>query len=452
MGVKSTIGRRIESWDTAGRPVSPNAGRHGYNTELARFETWDSNESDWVAAGANISRPFLKTGQTDATNADSILPSDNILHPAKTNLGANEATQPFESQYAQKFYGNTKVTGKMLHTEYAIDNITTVSIAINPTTGSDILDDTAYPSATFQTLTKAFDWIEKCKASRFNISVSGTSSGTPSVLGTARSMHNKVLIFASGHYAFNATMTCINCHVQFNTGDLYLNIASSISVINCCLYLSNGTLTNNAGASSNAVINLINRSELLIKASWTCTFTQNNQNLLGLGSSTSFKAVLLAIGTVQFITTGVTGCNFVQTSTNLNPCVLSMPANGAIGLLVNGISLQNITIERAFEGFSLGGFSNNDYGKNLALYNLKAIYTPNQQSFENRAAAFAGLLINGEHYVDNLGYQKVMTSNPNDVKSWTSAGRPASPYLGMDGFNTTDSVREYWDGTNWIQY
>lgn len=452
MGVKSTIGRRIESWDTAGRPVSPNAGRHGYNTELARFETWDSNESDWVAAGANISRPFLKTGQTDATNADSILPSDNILHPAKTNLGANEATQPFESQYAQKFYGNTKVTGKMLHTEYAIDNITTVSIAINPTTGSDILDDTAYPSATFQTLTKALDWIEKCKASRFNISVTGTSSGTPAALSTGRSIHNKVLIFYSGHYAFNATMTCFNCHVQFVTCDLYLNVISSITVVNSCLYFSNGSVTGNGVTASNGLINLVNRSELVLRAAWTCTFTQNNQTLLQVGAGSSFKVQMVANGTLTFVTSALTGCTFVQSGAT-NPALLAIPANGAITLVLNGMSLGNIIIERAFEGFSLGGFNvTNDYGKNLALYNLKAIYTPNQQSFENRAAAFAGSLINGEHYVDNLGYQKVMTSNPNDVKSWTTAGRPVDPYLGMDGFNSTDNVREYWDGTNWIQY
>lgn len=37
-------------------------------------------------------------------------------------------------------------------------------------------------------------------------------------------------------------------------------------------------------------------------------------------------------------------------------------------------------------------------------------------------------------------------------KEWTTVGRPSTPFNGMDGFNTTDSVREYWDGTNWIQY
>jgi len=88
----------------------------------------------------------------------------------------------------------------------------------------------------------------------------------------------------------------------------------------------------------------------------------------------------------------------------------------------------------------------------IELTGAKTISTPNQQSFENRAAAFAGSLINGEHYVDNLGYQKVMTSNPNDVKSWTTAGRPVDPYLGMDGFNSTDIVREYFNGSIWIQY
>jgi len=50
----------------------------------------------------------------------------------------------------------------------------------------------------------------------------------------------------------------------------------------------------------------------------------------------------------------------------------------------------------------------------------------------------------------NLYAFSIISKIPQDV--WTTATRPGTPDLGQDGFNTTDSVREYWDGTNWIQY
>lgn len=53
MGVKSTIGRRTETWTTGTRPASPNVGRHGYNTTLAQFEFW--NGSAWTALAGPLS-------------------------------------------------------------------------------------------------------------------------------------------------------------------------------------------------------------------------------------------------------------------------------------------------------------------------------------------------------------------------------------------------------------
>jgi len=35
---------------------------------------------------------------------------------------------------------------------------------------------------------------------------------------------------------------------------------------------------------------------------------------------------------------------------------------------------------------------------------------------------------------------------------WTTATRPTSPAIGQEGYNTTDNVREYWNGVIWIQY
>ena len=35
--------------------------------------------------------------------------------------------------------------------------------------------------------------------------------------------------------------------------------------------------------------------------------------------------------------------------------------------------------------------------------------------------------------------------------SWTTSGRPISPYNGLMGYNTTLSTPEYWDGISWVQ-
>jgi hypothetical protein len=46
----------------------------------------------------------------------------------------------------------------------------------------------------------------------------------------------------------------------------------------------------------------------------------------------------------------------------------------------------------------------------------------------------------------------VLPGGDSAITEWTTANRPVTPYLGQDGFNRTDLVREYWNGTNWIQY
>ena len=38
------------------------------------------------------------------------------------------------------------------------------------------------------------------------------------------------------------------------------------------------------------------------------------------------------------------------------------------------------------------------------------------------------------------------------ITTWTTATRPSNPAIGQEGYNTTDNVREYWNGTIWIQY
>ncbi len=35
--------------------------------------------------------------------------------------------------------------------------------------------------------------------------------------------------------------------------------------------------------------------------------------------------------------------------------------------------------------------------------------------------------------------------------SWTTGARPATPYAGLQGYNTTANKIEYWNGSAWIQ-
>lgn len=37
-------------------------------------------------------------------------------------------------------------------------------------------------------------------------------------------------------------------------------------------------------------------------------------------------------------------------------------------------------------------------------------------------------------------------------KTWTTAGRPGSPYVGQAGYNSTLNAYEFWDNTAWVQF
>ena len=45
-----------------------------------------------------------------------------------------------------------------------------------------------------------------------------------------------------------------------------------------------------------------------------------------------------------------------------------------------------------------------------------------------------------------------INSNGFGPTSWTTAGRPASPFVGQTGVNTTLGLMEYWSGNQWVNY
>ena len=38
------------------------------------------------------------------------------------------------------------------------------------------------------------------------------------------------------------------------------------------------------------------------------------------------------------------------------------------------------------------------------------------------------------------------------VTTWTTAGRPSSPYAGLIGFNSSTLLYEFWNGTSWVSF
>ena len=425
-----------------------------FPVQLYQFFAAVAVPNKWQKIGFDKFLPWVKTGNSYETLLSSVVSGDNVFRTGKTNMGANEATMPFENQYRQKFYGNSYNQGKFVNLEYSINQITAVSVVINPTTGSDILDDTAYPASAFQTATAAFGWINKCTAQLFNVTLSGTNFGNRATL-TSIALTNKRIVVGAGHFDINGTFQLNEGTIEFTNTTIYCNVSQSIVINHGTLFLVQGSM--NIGTAG--VINCKNNSKIAARGAFTFSFTGDNQYILfdSISSVYDLELFTQSAGTPITFNVGIfTGCTIGKISPQITrfPYRLWISGGGSSFIIFNGTHAGGHFTVRGNDGISIQGFTDNDYLKGYVAHGAKSIYTPNEQTFADNEAAITGGCLVGEHYRDSNGVQKVvMTSGTaNDQKSWATADRPVSPYPGMDGFNTTDLVREYWNGTNWIQY
>jgi hypothetical protein len=132
-------------------------------------------------------QPFFKTGTTQATTADDILDTDAVIHTGALNIGANEATMPFDPKYKLQVSGGINNKGQ-LNSESVFNQDTNftltrnyVAVYVDWVGGTDGLKNDAYYGATistgnkFKTLEAAVDWVNINQRSAITICVQNTS-------------------------------------------------------------------------------------------------------------------------------------------------------------------------------------------------------------------------------------------------------------------------------------
>jgi len=288
------------------------------------------------------------------------------------------------------------------------------SLVVNASTGNDALAFNAYPFAKFATLSKALEYVAYSATNKFTISIE-----TDCAISSTTIVNNKtVRIVGSFNVTASSNVTFYNCHITLEgITQLTINTARSFSFHNSVLNLQNIVIQYIAGTS--------------------------RLNFTGVNSVFFYGSVSTINPTSSSIFNDGTGDNLLNVFfTNPSTVDLNSTVNANVRLFSSDTT--NAIIYNTSTGVIFD---------NLSTLAPAIIFDSNKTTYETNALALADDAQLGTIYYTSRGVRKIVIAGiANDEKSWTSAGRPASPYLGMDGFNTTDSVREYWDGTNWIQY
>jgi hypothetical protein len=169
----------------------------------------------------DVNRPWNKTGDLQATNAESVLTTDDILHEGKTNTGASEALMPFHLQYIEqtgndglskanrRLYGFDVVTDSFKTNITNDYNVAEYPVYVDIVGGTDELDITAYLGATeassgtptngklpafgykFKTLEACCTWVNQFDKEYIVIYLQNTTALAPCIVGTTINFMNK---------------------------------------------------------------------------------------------------------------------------------------------------------------------------------------------------------------------------------------------------------------------
>ena len=291
------------------------------------------------------------------------------------------------------------------------------SLVVNASTGSDALAFNEYPGAKFATLSKALEYVNYSTSTKFLISLE-----TDCAISSTTIVNNKtVRIVGSFNVTVGSNVTFESCNVYWTGVSKSINSARSIRYINCNVEMLNGVLTYAASTSRLYVNGIVN----FTFGDGTCS-TVNANNSYIFTTDNQESVLYLRFTSASIVNFNTTEQNAFLFHTKIKHATIFKSSD---------------TVDISF----------------LTSYTLSAgnliVYDSNKYVYDNNALAHAdGAWVGTVYYTSNGERRQVILGLANDEKSWTSAGRPGTPYLGMDGFNTTDSVREYWDGTNWIQY
>ena len=202
-------------------------------------------------------RPFVKEGETTATNDDDVAVTDNVFHTGKVSVGTDE----FEEKYD---FNTININSKVNNTDISFSE-DVVFVFLDAIEGTDDLEDYEYVNSLdgitnynvvhkVKTIDKAFDICRRSQSNRFNIVIAMNTALTinkkHNIYGKSIVIHDEVfspffgpkLRFGTGGSLFiEDSNIYFRCDVYFNRNLAITSTNSNLEFINITL---EGNITN----------------------------------------------------------------------------------------------------------------------------------------------------------------------------------------------------------------
>ena len=324
---------------------------------------------------------------------------EGVLYIAKdtNNLYYWDGTQyvGIEGSLPDDVVFNSVTTDLLSADDITTDNLifssNTATVTVDIVSGNDSLPDTDYPTASFLTLDKAFDWISRCSYQRASVYIIGSSIMNYATLNSSRDIYGKYIVINSSYIRFNQTLQVWHSVLQMLSCTIDAPNSPALQAISSYIYLQGGSLT----LKRSEAIGLQFGAKLSIRGPYTINYTANNQALI--------YNIVAGYGDIDFVgsstitcnTGAYTGCKIIASTQH--PVVVRLSQNNILNL--NGAEMGAAVVQRGVEGFSLGGYDSSDWGRNNVLYNEKTNLSIKQIArFKNNEDAISNGLIQGDIY------------------------------------------------------
>lgn len=326
---------------------------------------------------------------------------EGVLYIAKdtNNLYYWDGTQyvGIEGSLPDDVVFNSVTTDLLSADDITTDNLifssNTATVTVDIVSGNDSLPDTDYPTASFLTLDKAFDWISRCSYQRASVYIIGSSIMNYATLNSSRAIYGKYIVINSSYIRFNQTLQVWHSVLQMLSCTIDARNIPALQAISSYIYLQGGSLT--LSYAKGEAIGLQFGAKLSISGPYTINYTANNQALIYNIVSGYGDIDFVGSSTITCNTGAYTGCKIIASTQH--PVVVRLSQNNILNL--NGAEMGAAVVQRGVEGFSLGGYDSSDWGRNNVLYNrhtnLSIKYI---DDFSNNEDAISNGLIQGDIY------------------------------------------------------
>ena len=379
-------------------------------------------------------RPWNKTGDLQATNAESVLTTDNILHEGRVNIGASEALTPFDLEYVQKIgddalniahtrtFGYNVRNGGFLMDRNRSSAATLITVYLDTITGDDTKEPTAYFGATlagvptpststtpafgykFKTFEAACNWINRFEGTRIDLIINGTSVGIPlNITGVCQFISKRdVVVSGNGVQYIVITPTGRMAVIDGKLSTVDLNI--TVNRLDGILVNERGHLNVNynttitlASSISSGIMVTGQAAHLTIGQLFTFNFSANNQTFVHPSGNGGCTIIFSNHSTANTWVSGAfTGLNWIdlvnirsaQTWFVLNTPAPIIPSNIDMSGCVSWYGGSSAFVQKAFDINSFNYAINAGTTKPLRFTDLNSTspdgaYTTRKQLFIN---------------------------------------------------------------------